>query len=354
MYEEVRTLMASEWHREIVVCERSKRWWKKREWKELRKRVRKDGSAKKELQRQIKEAKAECWRRWIEEGRDVWQCARVARNPCSLHAMCGDITTEDGRVITELREKGESFVQYNLVTDEIDPAPGTLRRTVRRVPGAKQSMARVMMALKRTKNLSTPVPDGISWRVWKILKNTRLGLDALQDAAQCGTLYAEQPAQWKEARITMIPIPGKDRALVKSWRQITLSNTIGKLAEKLVAEEVQSHAKLWHEAAFAGRKGRVAMDSVMLAKNMLEENDDLRMVGQDIRSAFNGLSSDITAEIVEKHRPLPQWVSEFLRPRTVDIWVDGKAVYTTTMTAGTPQGSPLSSSLFSIYASEMV
>ena len=41
------------------------------------------------------------------------------------------------------------------------------------------------------------------------------------------------------------------------------------------------------------------MDSVMLGKNMLEENDDLRMVGRDIRSAFNGLRGDITAEIVE-------------------------------------------------------
>ena len=350
----VRKLMPSEWQTEIVVCERSKRWWKKPEWKEFRKRATKDGSAKTELQRQIKQAKAECWKSWIEEGRDVWQCGRVARNPFGLHSKCGDITTEEGRVMTELREKGEAFAQYNLVTDEIDSVPGTPRRTIPRVPAGKQAMARVMMALKRTKNSLTPGPDGISWGVRKILKNTRLGRDALQDAAQCGTLCTEEPAQWKEARITMIPKPGRNRALVKSWRPITLSNTIGKLAEKLVAEEVQSHEELWHEPAFAGRKGRGAMDSVMLAKNMPEENDDLRMVGRDIRSAFNGLCSDIIAEILEKHRPLHQWVSEFLQPRTVDIWVDGKVAYTTTMTAGTPQGSPLSPSLFLIYASEMV
>ena len=104
---------------------------------------------------------------------------------------------------------------------------------------------------------------------------------------------------------------------------------------------------------FAGRKGRGAMDSVMLAKNVLEGNDDLRMVGRDIRSAFNGLRRDITAEILEKHLPVQQWVSEFLRTRTIDIWVDGKVAYTTNMTAGTPQGSPLSPSLVSIYASEM-
>ena len=59
-YEEIRNLMASEWQREIVLCDRSKRWWKKKEWKELRKRARKDASVKKELQRQITVAKAEC------------------------------------------------------------------------------------------------------------------------------------------------------------------------------------------------------------------------------------------------------------------------------------------------------
>ena len=30
-YEEVRTLMASEWQREIVFCDRSKKWWKTKE-----------------------------------------------------------------------------------------------------------------------------------------------------------------------------------------------------------------------------------------------------------------------------------------------------------------------------------
>ena len=130
--------------------------------------------------------------------------------------------------------------------------------------------------------------------------------------------------------------------------------TIGKLAEKLVAEEVQGHEELWHQAAFAGRKGRGAIDSVMLAKTMLEENEGLRMVGWDIKSAFNGLRKDITVNILAKHELLQQWVAEFLCPRTIEIWVDGKRAHTTTMIAGTPQGSPLSPSLFSIYASEMV
>ena len=289
-----------------MVGERSKRWWKNKAWKELRKCTRKDKRTQKELHRHIKEAKVECCERWISEGRDEWQCLRVARNPFSLQAKCGYRTTEDGRVMTKLREHSDAFAQYNLIIDDLDLTPDTLWQTARRIPAGKQAMARLMMALKRTKNLLTTGPDTISWREWTLLKNTKLGRDAVQDAAQCGTLLAEQPPKLRAVQITMIPKPEKDRALVKSWRPITLSNTIGKLAEKLVAEEVQGHEAVCYEADFAGRKGRGAMNSVMMAKDILQKHDDLRMVGQDIKSVFNGLCSDITTEILEGHRPLPR------------------------------------------------
>lgn len=77
----------------------------------MRKRARKDLSAKKKLQTKFQEAKAECWTRWISESRDVWQCDRVARNSFGLQAKCADITSEDGRVLTGLQEKGEAFAE---------------------------------------------------------------------------------------------------------------------------------------------------------------------------------------------------------------------------------------------------
>jgi len=44
---------------------------------------------------------------------------------------------------------------------------------------------------------------------------------------------------------------------VKGWRPIVLANIVGKLAEKVVAQKLQEKPELWHERAFAGRKGRV-------------------------------------------------------------------------------------------------
>jgi len=57
-------------------------------------------------------------------------------------------------------------------------------------------------------------------------------------------------------KIDMIPKAGKDHMRVKEWRPIVLANTIGKLAEKIIAQELQERHELWHRRAFAGRKGR--------------------------------------------------------------------------------------------------
>ena len=44
----------------------------------------------------------------------------------------------------------------------------------------------------------------------------------------------------------------------------------------------------------------------------------------------------------------------FLRPRTFDIKVDGKPIGKTTIVGGTPQGSLISPTLFTIYMSAVV
>lgn len=76
-YRTVVGLLRNEWTREVTVCSRSKRW-RKRGCEDLRRQARKDKGARTELRRKIKEAKAKCWREWIEGGKDVWWMVRVA------------------------------------------------------------------------------------------------------------------------------------------------------------------------------------------------------------------------------------------------------------------------------------
>lgn len=52
-------LLETQWTRTLRISERSKRWLKKREWKELRKKTRKDKGARQGLVKEIKKGKAE-------------------------------------------------------------------------------------------------------------------------------------------------------------------------------------------------------------------------------------------------------------------------------------------------------
>lgn len=91
----------------------------------------------------------------------------MARNSFGLQAKCNDITTEDGCVITELKAKGEAFMEYNLVTCEEEDVliTGIPSRTTRRTSAGDQAIVRIRMALRKMKNSSTARPDGIRKRV---------------------------------------------------------------------------------------------------------------------------------------------------------------------------------------------
>jgi len=128
---------------------------------------------------------------------------------------------------------------------------------------------------------------------------------------------------------------------------------MGKLADKLVAEDLGRIGELFHERAFAGRKGRGAIDSVMLMDQLRKETGG-HVYGRDIKSAFNSLDQDEMYKILQGHENLREWVDHFLRPRTFEIKVDGEPIGSTTMVGATPQESPISPTLFTIYMSRVV
>ena len=100
--------------------------------------------------------------------------------------------------------------------------------------------------------------------------------------------------------MVMIPKPGRDHTKVKEWRPIVLANTIGKLGEKLIAGDLQEITELWHDRAFAGRKGEGAMDSIMPMAHIREKAD---VHGRDIHSAFNSLDSGIMCSLIQDKHP---------------------------------------------------
>ena len=160
--EELTKKLKGEWTRTVNVCERSKRWWKQ-EFKQLRKEAVKDNGKRKQFRKMLKEAKEEQWRKFVEEGEDVWKIARVARNPFNLKERCGTLEKEDGEKVEEDDKEGKcrAFLEHNIICG---PTPqGTGRRPqTRRSSSSNETRERVRRALMKTRNNSAPGPDGIT------------------------------------------------------------------------------------------------------------------------------------------------------------------------------------------------
>jgi len=141
-----------------------------------------------------------------------------------------------------------------------------------------------------------------------------MGRAIIEDVAQvAGERYkTRMPEKWREMKMVMLPKLGKDHTRVKGWRPIVLANTVGKLAEKIIAQELQEKEELWRERAFAGRKGRGAIDSVMLMNMLMERHLQGEIIGRDAQSTFNTLRHETVRKILEKHEWLGWWIDDWL------------------------------------------
>lgn len=158
------------------------------------------------------------------------------------------------------------------------PRPPT-QRTTTTLPNRKTSTIRELYhALASTSNASAPGPDKIHYRLIKIIADTPLGQALLNDIALS---VDEGPPlqQWNDPTMVMIHKPNRDRTLPKSWRPIFLSNTVGKLGEKLVANGLQKHDSLFHHLQYGSRKDQSAIDAMMITVSHIAREPKSRPQG---------------------------------------------------------------------------
>ena len=117
-----------------------------------------------------------------------------------------------------------------------------------------------MDALSRTSNTSAPGPDGISYKIIKWANKSVLGEYLIDDVVD-NLMEGKIPKEWQNSKVVFIPKPNRDLALLKAWRPMTLFNCIGKLGEKVVADELQQ-AGLLHRHQFGSVNGRSAINAV--------------------------------------------------------------------------------------------
>ena len=163
-------------------------------------------------------------------------------------------------------------------------------------------------------------------------------------------MHIHLPTATRDLNMIMVPKPAQDHSEVKGWRPIVLANTTGKLADKLVANQLQKINPLFHTLQYGSRQHRNATDcnllAISLASKVRNSSGRASLLGKDVVSLFNNLQPRQTLQAINQHSSksphLHSYISRFLSPRHFPVAWDGVVRGHADMTIGTPQGSPLS------------
>ena len=191
-------------------------------------------------------------------------------------------------------------------------------------------------------NRSAPGPDGIDYRFIKMVLDARLRRELVTEVATSLMI----PEEWQLSKVVLIPKPNKDHRAAKGWRPINLINCIGKLAEKVVADNLQE-AGLFHKGQFGGIRGRSALEAMTRAltraQRGLARGGQVLWVMKDVKGGFNNVLGQevLNAVAGSCRRSWSKWLAHFFRPQQFEVKWDGKVRGKGSCNVGVPQGSPL-------------
>ena len=163
---------------------------------------------------------------------------------------------------------------------------------------------------------------------------------------------------WKHTRVISILKPGKNPALLSSYRPISLLDTIGKLFEKIllarILREVNVRGLMWDEQFGFRPRHSTSLQLVHLVERITWNFDKKRLTGVvflDMAKAFDtvwidGLLYKLTLLNCPSH--IVHTISSYLRGRTLEASFQTATSSRRGMRAGMAQGGMISPVLFSL------
>jgi hypothetical protein len=173
------------------------------------------------------------------------------------------------------------------------------------------------------------------------------------------------PRPWKEAIVCVIPKPNRaDYTLAKNFRPISLLECLGKLLEKIVAKIIYSNmAKyaLVPTTQYGGRNASSTLDTGLTLLHDIEaaHRSKLRagLLLFDIQGYFDHINHNRLIQAFANLGFAPElvkWCQSFLKDRTIKLRFNGETLDVFDFAVGTPQGSPVSPVLSTIYTSSLL
>ena len=217
----------------------------------------------------------------------------------------------------------------------------------------------ITKTLQKCRNRSAPGEDQISYLILKNLDRENLSNIALIYNSCLKTGYF--PNAWKQAKVVMLPKPGKDLTKPTSYRPISLLPAMGKIFERIVASRLSAFLEkidYFDENQAGFRKKRSTVDQLFkLSQSVstaLKKQKKAVGVFLDVEKAFDavwleGLKYKLGRPEIGIPTKMIRLLSSFLTNRHLRVHQNSAISNKIELKAGTPQGSALSPLLFIFY-----
>jgi len=328
--------------------------------------------ARRAQRRALRQARSRHWRAVLYKASakdaDLWRLEKWARSRShapSAPPLLPPLRRPDGTHATHVDDKAEILSRRFFPTPDAAPPPPLPAIPLGRIFISQHvSLDDVSAAVHRTSPTKAPGPDQISNALLRACGDSLFPW--LRNLAAASLRLGYWPSHFKASRTIIIPKPGKtgpEKQDAKGWRPIALLSTVGKVIETIVARKLTDSAEENHLLP-EGQMGNRRYRSTELAARLLTDavrcawsgGATASLLQLDIQGAFDNVHHGwLIYTLHTLHLPawLLTWVASYLTGRTTSLAFDGKTAPTRHVTAGVPQGSPLSPILFILFTSPL-
>ena len=282
------------------------------------------------------------------------------------------IETENGKATTDSK-KADAHNKFfsstkNKRRGNLDQAFKTLTRRMENRTGPFQSIfidpfstTELEDSLNKCKLKKAPGPDNVTNDM--LVQLSKQGKKFLLNLINKTWRTGKLPKIWKTA--TVIPILKKDKPKEKlnSYRPISLTSCIGKIAERMINSRMywwlEKNQSL-HPNQSGFRRGRQTIDQLIRltqgTADAFQKAEHTAAVFVDLQQAYDHVWR---AGLLHKMQKLGiqgnmyQWIKSFLQDRTISTKVNNTVSKERSMKDGIPQGSSLSCTLFLIFINDL-